>query len=93
MNRYFNIYFDSGEFWIELEQHNFVDIYDRHVETKQVYDPMFTIPGKEIYYLLEMSEEEIPEDEIEDYNLIFKEKIEELVKEEIPFELFLKWLE
>lgn len=91
-NKFFNFYFDSGEFWFELEDTTFVDIFDRKLVPNRVFDPLFSIGGNQIYDLLGMTPEEIPEDELEEYNILFKERIEELLKEEVPFELFTKWL-
>ncbi|RMG31086.1 MAG: hypothetical protein D6732_15365 [Methanobacteriota archaeon] len=91
--KYFNIYVDSGEFWFELEGTTFVDIYDRKLVPNRVFDPVFHISGSQIVDLMEMKPEEIPEEELEDYRMIYKEKIEELLKEEIPFDLFEKWLD
>ncbi len=90
--KFFNIYIDSGEFWFELEETTFVDIYDRKSVPNRVFDPLFSISGTQVADILGMGPNEIPEEEIEEYNILFKERIEELLREEIPLELFEKWM-
>ena len=92
-NKFFNIYIDSNEFWIELEMHTFVDLFDRKRDGTAVIDPVFTLEGNAFVDILDFDEMDVPVEEISEYRELFKEEIEKLVAEEIPFELFIKWLD
>ncbi len=73
--------------------HTFVDLFDRKRDGTAVIDPVFTLEGNAFVDILDFDEMDVPVEEISEYRELFKEEIEKLVAEEIPFELFIKWLD
>ncbi len=91
-NKVYNIYCEDDSFWVKLEDQYFVDLIDRILQKTKIIDPIFHIDGDDIMKLMEIPEDQIPLDELEENLEIFKEDLEVLLKEDIPFELYQKWI-
>jgi hypothetical protein len=91
--RIVNIFVDENKFWAEIDVDNYVNLMERPYLDKKIIDPVISFNGGEIIHLFMDNEDDLDDDEYDKYIGSTSKKVQDYLKEEVPYEVFSRWLE